>query len=69
MIYQLAVTLTDTEYKCESGVLSPGQDVSNKFMKIDRAISTQQTLCNGGNLNDSINNNNNNNILYSHTSE
>ena len=52
MIYQLAVILTDTEYKCESCVLSPGQDVSNKFMEIDRAISTQKTLGNGCNLND-----------------
>ena len=56
MIYQLAVTLTDTEYKCESCVLSPGQEVSNKFMEIDRAISTQKTLGNGGKLNDTIDN-------------
>ena len=51
------MTLTDTEYKCESCVLSPGQDVSNKFMEIDRAISTQKTLGNGGNLNDNTINN------------
>ena len=57
MIYQLAVILTDTEYKCESCVLSPGQDVSNKFMEIDRAISTQKTLGNGDNLNDNTINN------------
>ena len=57
MIYQLAVTLPDTEYKCESCVLSPGQDVSNKFIEIDRAISTQKTLGNGGNLNDNTINN------------
>ena len=53
MIYQLAVILTDTDYKCESCVLSPGQEVSNKFMEIDRAISVQKTLGNGGILNDS----------------
>ena len=53
MIYQLAVILTDTDYKCESCVLSPGQEVSNKFMEIDRAISAQKTLGNGGILNDS----------------
>ena len=52
-IYQLAVILTDTEYKCESCVLSPGLDVSNKFMEIDRAISAQKTLGNGDILNDS----------------
>ena len=57
MIYQLAVTITDTEYKCESCVLSSGQDVSNKFMEIDRGISTQKTLGNGGNLNDNTINN------------
>ena len=55
MIYQVAVILTDTEYKCESCVLSPGLDVSNKFMvmEIDRAISAQKTLSNGDILNDS----------------
>ena len=56
MIDQLAVILTDVEYKCESCILSPGQEVSNKFMEIDRAISTQKTFGSGGNLNNTIDN-------------
>ena len=51
MIYQLYVTLTDIEYKYEFCVLCPGQDTSNKFMESDLAISTQNSLGNGGNLN------------------
>ena len=53
MIYQLTVILTDVEYKCEFCILSPGQVVSDKFMEIDLAISTQKSLGNGGLLNDS----------------
>ena len=53
MIYQIAVILTDVEYKCEFCILSPGQVVSDKFMEIDLAISAQKFLGNGGLLNDS----------------
>ena len=57
MIYHLAVTLTDIKYKCEFCVLSPGQDMSDKFMEIDLAISTQKSLGNSDNLNDSTTDN------------
>ena len=53
MIYQLAVILTNVDYKCEFCILSPGQVVSDKFMEIDLAISTQKSLGNGGLLDDS----------------
>ena len=59
MIYQLAVILTDVEYKCEFCILSRGQVVSDKFMEIDLAISTQKSLGNGGLLNDSDTTDNN----------
>ena len=59
MIYQLAVILTDVEYKCEFCILSPGQVVSDKFMEIDLAISTLKSLGNGGLLNDSDTTDNN----------
>ena len=53
MIYQLAVILTDVEYKCEFCILSPGQVLSDKFMEIDLAISTQKSLGNDSLFNDS----------------
>ena len=59
MIYQLAGILIDVEYKCEFCILSPGQVVSDKFMEIDLAISTQKSLGNGGLLNDSDTTDNN----------
>ena len=53
----LAVTLTDIEYKCGFCVLSPVQDVSDKFMEIDLAVSTQKSLGNGDNLKESTTDN------------